>query len=180
MSATPPVLRFGDDVLNPVVGSRVGGSGSSGAAVLYYSAKCGSVIAKFVLEGAADHEASMLTECASPHVVRMIAVLRRVQFRGQYRDVILMAACEGGDMSYGKVPWLVAVVAMLESSCGLHYAHQRGISHNDLKGLNILRSVGGIAILGDFGSACRDDGTTGVTSGESGQWNTRGWWSGWL
>lgn len=178
MSATPPALRCGDEVLNPVVGRRVGGSGSSGTAVLYYGAKCGAVIAKFVLEGAAEHEARMLAACAHPHVVPLMAVLRRVQFRGEYRDVILMAACEGGDMGYGKVPWLIVFIAMFEAVCGLHYVHRLGISHNDLKGLNILRSTGGIALLGDFGSAQHDDGTTGVTSGESEQRSTLGWRSG--
>ena len=78
-----------------------------------------------------------------------------------YRTVfIIMEYLEGCSLrsELNRLPWLTSgqVVHYLIQICrGLHYAHQRGVIHQDIKPDNIFLLLNGKAKILDFGLACR-------------------------
>ncbi len=64
--------------------------------------------------------------------------------------------CENGSLhsickSYGKFPENLVGVYMTQVLQGLHYLHDQGVIHRDIKGANILTTKDGTVKLADFG-----------------------------
>ncbi len=73
---------------------------------------------------------------------------------------LVSRAVEGGDLKSQlhrarptRAETVAIVVAVAEA---LHYAHQRGVIHRDVKPANILLDAAGRAFIGDFGQALRE------------------------
>lgn len=64
--------------------------------------------------------------------------------------------CENGSLhsickAYGKFPENLVGVYMTQVLHGLHYLHDQGVIHRDIKGANILTTKDGTVKLADFG-----------------------------
>lgn len=64
--------------------------------------------------------------------------------------------CENGSLhsickAYGKFPENLVGVYMTQVLQGLHYLHDQGVIHRDIKGANILTTKDGTVKLADFG-----------------------------
>ncbi|KAJ1326312.1 cell division control protein CDC15 [Microdochium nivale] len=69
---------------------------------------------------------------------------------------IILEYCENGSLhsickAYGKFPENLVGVYMTQVLQGLHYLHDQGVIHRDIKGANILTTKDGKVKLADFG-----------------------------
>ncbi|KAK3326488.1 hypothetical protein B0H66DRAFT_162113 [Apodospora peruviana] len=69
---------------------------------------------------------------------------------------IILEYCENGSLhsickAYGKFPENLVGVYMTQVLQGLHYLHDQGVIHRDIKGANILTTKDGTVKLADFG-----------------------------
>ncbi|EHK39492.1 hypothetical protein TRIATDRAFT_231437 [Trichoderma atroviride IMI 206040] len=69
---------------------------------------------------------------------------------------IILEYCENGSLhsicrEYGKFPENLVGVYMTQVLQGLHYLHDQGVIHRDIKGANILTTKDGTVKLADFG-----------------------------
>jgi len=68
---------------------------------------------------------------------------------------------EGGDLKgqlrRGRLTRAEAVALVVAVAEALHYAHQRGVIHRDVKPANILLDAAGRPYVGDFGQALREE-----------------------
>jgi tRNA A-37 threonylcarbamoyl transferase component Bud32/CheY-like chemotaxis protein len=101
-----------------------------------------------------------------PNIVQIIDVGQREQ-----RHFMIMEYVEGMNLRdfmklRTRIPTEQAVPLMLGMAHGLQYSLERGVTHRDIKGTNILISNSGVAKLVDFGLATmlRDESKPGVKS----------------
>jgi eukaryotic-like serine/threonine-protein kinase len=101
-----------------------------------------------------------------PNIVQIIDVGRQDQ-----RHFMIMEYVEGMNLRdfmklRTRIPSEQAVPLMLGMSRGLQYSLERGVTHRDIKGTNILISNNGVAKLVDFGLATMqsDENKPGVKS----------------
>jgi eukaryotic-like serine/threonine-protein kinase len=101
-----------------------------------------------------------------PNIVQIIDVGQQEQ-----RHFMIMEYVEGTNLREfmklrTRIPTEQAVPLMLGMARGLQYSLERGVTHRDIKGTNILISNSGVAKLVDFGLATmlRDESKPGVKS----------------
>jgi eukaryotic-like serine/threonine-protein kinase len=101
-----------------------------------------------------------------PNIVQIIDVGQQDQ-----RHFMIMEYVEGMNLRdfmklRTRIPTEQAVPLMLGMARGLQYSMERGVTHRDIKGTNILISNSGVAKLVDFGLATmlRDESKPGVKS----------------
>ncbi|KAF4994801.1 hypothetical protein FDECE_13006 [Fusarium decemcellulare] len=92
--------------------------------------------------------------------LRMIEHDNIVKYIGFVKSVdalnIILEYCENGSLhsickAYGKFPENLVGVYMTQVLQGLHYLHDQGVIHRDIKGANILTTKDGTVKLADFG-----------------------------
>jgi basic membrane protein A and related proteins len=98
-----------------------------------------------------EREAKALAKLNHPNIVGVIDY-------GEYEDApyLVMPFFPGGTLKQrlGKpIPWQEAVRILLPIAHALHYAHEQGIIHRDVKPSNILITRSGEPMLSDFGIA---------------------------
>lgn len=98
-----------------------------------------------------EREAKALARLSHPNIVRILDT-------GEDQDVpyLVMEYIEAGSLKHrlGKpLPLAECIQVVLPVSHALHYAHQRGIVHRDVKPSNILINAQGQPLLSDFGIA---------------------------
>ncbi|KAF2002603.1 hypothetical protein P154DRAFT_130498 [Amniculicola lignicola CBS 123094] len=76
---------------------------------------------------------------------------------------IILEFCENGSLhsickNYGKFPEHLVGIYMFQVLHGLHYLHEQGVIHRDIKGANILTNKDGRVKLADFGVATKASG----------------------
>lgn len=79
-----------------------------------------------------------------------------VQPRARGKAHLSPRYCENGSLhsilkAYGKFPENLVGVYMTQVLQGLHYLHDQGVIHRDIKGANILTTKDGTVKLADFG-----------------------------
>jgi eukaryotic-like serine/threonine-protein kinase len=101
-----------------------------------------------------------------PNIVQIIDVGQQ-----EHRHFMIMEYVEGMNLRdfmklRTRIPAEQAVPLMLGMAHGLQYSLERGVTHRDIKGTNILISNSGVAKLVDFGLATmlRDESKPGVKS----------------
>lgn len=97
-------------------------------------------------------ELRLLETLDHPNTVKFIE-----SFEKEEHLYFVLEYIEGGSLhdaikKFGCFPARLIVVYMTQVLRGLHYLHQQGIIHRDIKGANILLSKEGICKLADFGS----------------------------
>ncbi len=110
-----------------------------------------------------EREAKALAKLNHPNIVGVIDY-------GEYEDApyLVMPYFPGGTLKerLGKpIPWREAVRQLLPIAHALHYAHEQGIIHRDVKPSNVLITRSGEPMLSDFGIAkiLEGGGTTALT-----------------
>jgi len=89
-----------------------------------------------------------------------------VQYMGSYRSrshlYIIMELVERGSLAavikgneFGPFPESLVAIYIQQVLQGLHYLHDQGVVHRDIKGANILITKEGLVKLADFGVAAR-------------------------
>jgi serine/threonine protein kinase len=98
-----------------------------------------------------EREAKSLAQLTHPNIVPIIDY-------GTYQGnpFLVMAYLPGGtlkdvQLNYGKLPWSAALRLLMPLAEALHYAHEHGILHRDVKPTNILLTKSGQPMLTDFG-----------------------------
>src|SRR5262249_11285005 len=110
-----------------------------------------------------DREAEILQQFRHPSIVRFLAVGR---FRGT--SYIAMEYVQGVTLETviaerGNIPWLEVVDLGIQIWEALHYAHEFGVVHLDLKPSNLMVTTEGKIKLTDFGIA-KDLDATAITA----------------
>jgi eukaryotic-like serine/threonine-protein kinase len=99
-----------------------------------------------------EREAKALARLSDPNILK---VLDYGEHEGE--PYLVMSYLPGGTLKQqlgGKqIPWQDAVRLLLPVARALHYAHQQGIVHRDVKPANILITQSGEPMLTDFGIA---------------------------
>ena len=99
-------------------------------------------------------EATTLARLKHPHIVRFLGFEE-----GQGRAFLVMEYVKGVSLrrhlrNLGRPLSLAETLGVLQPVCSaLHYAHQLGIYHCDIKPANVFIEEGGRVLLGDFGIA---------------------------
>ncbi|EPX72381.1 STE/STE11/CDC15 protein kinase Cdc7 [Schizosaccharomyces octosporus yFS286] len=87
-----------------------------------------------------------------------------VKYRGSYQFddslCIVLEYCENGSLhsickNFGKIPENLVAIYTYQVLQGLHYLHNQGVIHRDIKGANILTTKDGTIKLADFGVATK-------------------------
>jgi hypothetical protein len=107
----------------------------------------------------------MATFPRHPHLVQVHDLIVQQGDDGRPRRVVLvMDYIAGGPLSKKvPLPWEQAVRYVIHVAEGLREVHRHGLLHRDIKPDNIFYdSQNGVAVLGDFGLAARDDGQAGL------------------
>src|SRR5262249_12754491 len=120
------------------------------------------ILKRFEREGQA---AQMMTH---PNIVRGYTLGQEADF-----FYLVMEFVEGQDLGQrikekGRLPEQESLNIVLQVAEGLHYAHQHGIIHRDVKPENILLTAEGQAKLADLGLAKTFSGDSELTRSHSG------------
>ena len=106
-----------------------------------------------------ERELRVLMKLEHPNIVRVLGPIEG-DVVGYYMELL-----EGEDLAMyldkqgARLPLQEASALMLQVVHGLHYAHEQGFIHRDVKPGNFIRSTGGRVKLVDFGIAYVMDGT---------------------
>lgn len=100
-----------------------------------------------------NHEINALQACRHPHVIRLEDLLQNVHYIG-----IVLDFASGGDMfayiyKNGRLEERNAQRLFAQLVSGVHYLHQKGIVHRDLKLENLLLDGNNKILISDFGFA---------------------------
>jgi serine/threonine protein kinase len=101
-----------------------------------------------------DHEVSAMAQCNHPNIVGLYGVCDEAGHKGLVIEYMPGGSLRGllenrkHDISW-DTRWAIAI----DIGSGLHYLHDRGIVHRDLKSLNILLTADLQAKIGDSGLA---------------------------
>lgn len=100
-----------------------------------------------------NHEINALQACHHPHVIRLEDLLQNVHYIG-----IVLDFASGGDMfahiyKNGRLEERNAQRLFAQLVSGVHYLHQKGIVHRDLKLENLLLDGNNKILISDFGFA---------------------------
>lgn len=107
-----------------------------------------TVLARF------EREVKILTDLRHPNIVHCFGGVCEDE-----RRFYAMELVEGGSLEEmlgargGRLPWEQVVEFGLQMCAALHYAHERGVVHRDLKPGNFLLTKSGKLKLSDFGLA---------------------------
>lgn len=98
-----------------------------------------------------ESEIDLLKNLHHDNIVKYIGFVKSVDCLN-----IILEYCENGSLhsickSYGKFPENLVGVYMTQVLHGLHYLHDQGVIHRDIKGANILTTKDGTVKLADFG-----------------------------
>ncbi|KAM0188761.1 hypothetical protein ACHAPI_010472 [Fusarium lateritium] len=98
-----------------------------------------------------ESEIDLLKNLHHDNIVKYIGFVKSVDALN-----IILEYCENGSLhsickSYGKFPENLVGVYMTQVLHGLHYLHDQGVIHRDIKGANILTTKDGTVKLADFG-----------------------------
>ena len=104
-----------------------------------------------------QREIDLLKLLENPYIVEY-----RESFNTKDTLYIVMEFVENGSLStmlkkYGRLPEALVGVYTVQVLGGLHYLHEQGVIHRDIKGANILISTEGRVKLADFGVATKMD-----------------------
>lgn len=108
-----------------------------------------------------DQEAQLGIKLRHPNIVSIYEVAQQ-RMRSYVARYMVMDFVEGQTLRdflkiRGKIEGIEAAKIMADASAGLAYAHERGVTHRDLKLSNILISSRGQAKLVDFGLAAANN-----------------------
>src|SRR5437868_5871376 len=97
-------------------------------------------------------EARLLASLEHPHIVPIYDFIEH-----DNSCLLVMERLTGGTVlsraRAGRFSPTAACALILAACAGLHYAHQRGVLHRDVKPENLLFSGGGVLKVADFGIA---------------------------
>ncbi|KAJ3529989.1 hypothetical protein NM208_g9521 [Fusarium decemcellulare] len=98
-----------------------------------------------------ESEIDLLKNLHHDNIVKYIGFVKSVDALN-----IILEYCENGSLhsickAYGKFPENLVGVYMTQVLQGLHYLHDQGVIHRDIKGANILTTKDGTVKLADFG-----------------------------
>ncbi|CAJ0539035.1 Ff.00g068500.m01.CDS01 [Fusarium sp. VM40] len=98
-----------------------------------------------------ESEIDLLKNLHHDNIVKYIGFVKSVDALN-----IILEYCENGSLhsickAYGKFPENLVGVYMTQVLHGLHYLHDQGVIHRDIKGANILTTKDGTVKLADFG-----------------------------
>ncbi|XP_044715609.1 kinase [Hirsutella rhossiliensis] len=98
-----------------------------------------------------ESEIDLLKNLLHDNIVKYIGFVKSVDCLN-----IILEYCENGSLhsilkAYGKFPENLVGVYMTQVLQGLHYLHDQGVIHRDIKGANILTTKDGTVKLADFG-----------------------------
>jgi serine/threonine-protein kinase len=91
-----------------------------------------------------------------PHIVQVLASGTAAAANGSMLRWLAMEYLPGGDLAawvrrHGTPAPDLGAAWLYESLLGLHYAHQHGVVHRDMKPHNLLLTAGGNVKISDFG-----------------------------
>ncbi|TPX41255.1 hypothetical protein SeMB42_g05652 [Synchytrium endobioticum] len=100
-------------------------------------------------------EIDLLKELKHPNIVKYKGFVKTKDFLN-----IVMELCENGSLAsiskkFGRFPEHLVAVFLAQVLDGLHYLHEQGVIHRDIKGANILTTKNGLVKLADFGVATK-------------------------
>ncbi|KAK5992188.1 Cytokinesis protein sepH [Cladobotryum mycophilum] len=98
-----------------------------------------------------ESEINLLKNLFHDNIVKYIGFVKTAECLN-----IILEYCENGSLysickAYGKFPENLVGVYMTQVLQGLHYLHDQGVIHRDIKGANILTTKDGTVKLADFG-----------------------------
>ncbi|KAK7431908.1 Protein kinase of the Mitotic Exit Network [Neonectria magnoliae] len=98
-----------------------------------------------------ESEIDLLKNLHHDNIVKYLGFVKSVDCLN-----IILEYCENGSLhsickAYGKFPENLVGVYMTQVLYGLHYLHDQGVIHRDIKGANILTTKDGTVKLADFG-----------------------------
>ncbi|KAH6696972.1 cell division control protein [Plectosphaerella plurivora] len=98
-----------------------------------------------------ETEIDLLKNLHHANIVKYIGFVKSIDCLN-----IVLEYCENGSLhsickAYGKFPENLVGVYMTQVLQGLHYLHDQGVIHRDIKGANILTTKDGTVKLADFG-----------------------------
>lgn len=143
------------------------GSGSFGAVVEFMQPnKQRRVAAKIVLEEFASEAENKIWPFLSHENILPLINIEHIASTYSYIFVMPMYPCSLSDIVEGPnlekdVNGIEKAVSWFHGICnGVHYLHEEGLCHLDLKLSNVLISDNGQALICDFGSLTRTEGAT--------------------
>jgi len=100
-----------------------------------------------------QREADLIERFHHPHIVRLLG-----RFEAFHTYFIAMEFCDGEDLKSliklrGALPAAEVRQILGQLASALHYSHQAGVVHRDVKPSNIMRTNSGRILLMDFGLA---------------------------
>ena len=111
-------------------------------------------------------EAENLAKMQHPHIVRSYGLERQGRIAFLLMDYVEGSTLRGEVFDTGKPIPLQRVLAVMRPVCSaLHYAHQMGMVHCDIKPANIMIESSGRVLLADFGIARMTDAATATMVG---------------
>ena len=143
------------------------GRGASGVVYKALNMQTGGMVAvkKVALRGESkdqlqllQREIDLLKLLKNPYIVEY-----RESFNTADTLYIVMEFVENGSLQsivrkFGQLREPLVSIYILQVLEGLHFLHEQGVIHRDIKGANILISTGGQVKLADFGVAAKMDG----------------------
>jgi len=140
------------------------GRGASGLVYKALNTQTGGMVAikQVTLRGVSKEQLNLLQQeinllklLTNPYIVEYIE-----SFNTKESLYIVMEFVENGSLSqivkrFGRLNESLVGIYTLQVLEGLHFLHEQGVIHRDIKGANILISTGGKVKLADFGVATK-------------------------